>query len=362
MSIERPIIASLLALALLTTACFDEIKLDLPVTDASKLVVEGSVRQGEDSLHVDLLVGRNAVLDEEGHSVTPIPIAEAYLICNDRPFPEFPLTNEQTVRLPLAPFVAQNAGDEPLTFRLRVTLPDGQVYESGPEPALPVPKAETIDIGAYQGELLNSLGNLIEQTFMEIKITTPLRADNTEKAFLKWDFQGVYRFVESPPPTPLEVQATCYLNHKIGYGQILVFNGRETTDDRLIRYPIIRDVPVEEYFAAGYYLTVYQQSLSAGAFRYWDQLRQNGALGGSLFDPAPGAVQGNVRNINDPEEPVLGYFYASQTDTLRRLIQPSEVKSPLSYCAILRYPNTGRCQDCTTIPGSTLRKPDYWVE
>lgn len=351
-------------LSFLTSACFDEITLDLPKVDAQKLVIEGYVNAGEAYFDVFITVGTNAAISDQTGNVRPIPVALAYLVYNDVAFPQFQLTNNEITRLPAHILESLAPGNGSPTFQVHVTLPDGRTFQSAPESLPQLPEAERLDIEVYTEDVRNGAGNIVEQEFLEIKITTPLRSGNAEKSFLKWEMSGVYRFLEAPPPesNPFEPQNTCYISHDLSKNQILLFNGRETTEEKLVRYPALRDIPLNYFFSYGYYVTVYQQALTPEAYRYWDHLRQNVSLGGGLFEPAPGSVKGNIQNLNDAEEPVLGFFYATQTDTIRRLIRPEEVGRPRLYCYSPGYQESDVCLTCTLLFGSTLMKPDYWIE
>lgn len=351
-------------MALLPTACFDDIQLDLPGRGDQKLVVEGYVNQGPEELEVFITVGTNAALEDEAGNVNLVQLAEAYLIYNGVPFPQYPLPNNQPVRYPVADFAQAAPADGSPVYELVVTLADGRSYRSAPEELPVLPRAGQVDVAAYTRETRNELGVLLEEELMEIKISTPLRVGNSEKALLRWEMTGVYRFVEAPPPisSTLDPQQTCYIPHDLSQNQILLFNGRETTEDELVRFPVIRDIPVDHLFASGYYVTIRQETLSPAAFRYWDQLRQNANPGGGLFDPTPGTVIGNVENIDDPEEQVLGFFYATQTDTIRRLIAPGELGNPRAYCDSPNNQGEIICRECTEIRNSSLEKPGYWVE
>lgn len=351
-------------LLFLAPACFDEIQLDLPSQEKNKLVIEGYVNKGEEFLDVFITVGTNAAVSDQSGNVQPVPVAVAYLIYNNVPFPQHPLTNNEVTRLPAKSFELLAPSSGPPVFQLFVALPDGKTFQSDPEPLPPMPKAEKIDVEVYSEDVRNELGNIVEQEFLELKITTPLRTGNAEKSFLRWNMTGVYSFLEAPPPesNPFEPQNTCYIDHDLSKNKILLFNGRETTEETLTRYPALRDIPVNYLFSNGYYVTVYQQALTPEAYRYWDQLRQNASPGSGLFEPAPGSVKGNIQNTNNPDESVLGFFYATRTDTIRRLIRPAEVGYPRLYCYIPVYRESDICMDCTIISGSTLMKPDYWEE
>jgi len=337
----------------------------MPANDDRKLVVEGYVNQGKDVLEVFITVGLNAALTEQGGNIDLMPVEEAYLIYNDVPFPQYPLANNEVSRFPIDAFESVAPSEGVPVFQLFVALPDGRTFRSEPEPLPPLPEVEKVDIGTYRQEVRNESGNILERDFLEIKITTPLRSSGiSEKAFLRWTMTGVYRYIEAPPPisNQFDPQQTCYVEDDLSQNQILLFNGRETTEDTLRRFPALRDVPLNHFFSSGYYVTVYQQTLTPEAYRYWDQLQQNATLGGGLFEPTPGSVTGNVRQVENPDEPVLGFFYATQTDTIRRLIRSGEVGNPTSFCDNPNNWEVAFCSECTNLSGSSLEQPDYWEE
>ena len=107
-------------------------------------------------------------------------------------------------------------------------------------------------------------------------------------------------------------------------------------------------------------VTVSQLSLSEDAFVYWEQIQRNNSQSGSLFDPVPGNIPTNFENINDPNEDALGFFYVTQTDTLRRLIRPAEVNRPRRFC--IAFPEGEGCMNCLIRDNSTDVKPDYWID
>ncbi|HKK76895.1 MAG TPA: DUF4249 family protein [Saprospiraceae bacterium] len=358
------ILAGLLLALTTLPGCFDEIQLDLPTSTDRKIVVEGYVNQSEEEMEVLITVGNSTSFDDEAGDVELLPLETAYLIYNEVPFPQYPLTNNTLNRLSITDFeqVAPSSGAP--VVQLFVRLADGRIYQSARDTLPALPRIENIDVGTYTREIRNEQGILLERDFLEILLSTPLQRGDSEKALLRWEMTGVYRYVESPPPvsSTLDPQQTCYLPDDLSGDEILLFNGRETTETSLNRFPAIRNIPLNHFFASGYYITVLQQTLSPAAYQYWDQLRQNANPGGGLFDPTPGTVTGNIQNIENAEETVLGFFYATQTDTIRRLIRPGELGNPQSYCANPSNYDQERCSECTVLSNSTLTKPDYWIE
>jgi len=105
--------------------------------------------------------------------------------------------------------------------------------------------------------------------------------------------------------------------------------------------------------------------LSQGAFEYLEQIKTITDLSGNFFEDPPGKIIGNFQNINDPDEEVFGYFYATQTDTVRSFVSTTD------YEARPECPGTGavndpsisrKCFDCLLEINSTTTKPDYWIE
>lgn len=139
-------------------------------------------------------------------------------------------------------------------------------------------------------------------------------------------------------------------------------------------------------FEYGYSLLVKQFSLTDAAFNYWDQMRQNSLLGGSLYETQPLAVKGNMNDLSNPDQEVLGYFGASQLQTQRIFTtnpglilnytsscSPSVLRKGLREIDPINYPAyllanglsyskvwlNDECVDCTSLGGVNV-KPDFW--
>lgn len=71
----------------------------------------------------------------------------------------------------------------------------------------------------------------------------------------------------------------------------------------------VRTIP---YSGTGYYVVdVFQLALSAAAFEFYDGIKKQINSTGSIFDPPPSFLRGNMYNPNDDDDIVLGYFYAA---------------------------------------------------
>jgi hypothetical protein len=85
-------------------------------------------------------------------------------------------------------------------------------------------------------------------------------------------------------------------------------------------------IPVNtERLATRYAIEVTQFGLSEQAFEYWQQLRKNANQLGTIFDPLPSQVTGNMHDLSHPERPVLGLFSVASPSRKRIFIRNQQV-------------------------------------
>ena len=87
-----------------------------------------------------------------------------------------------------------------------------------------------------------------------------------------------------------------------------------------------------------YNLYVKQHSLSESAYSFFKEIEeQNSYSENDLYTKQPFQIRGNIRNINNPDEPVLGIFYASSFSEERYFSPPeiepqNDIEYALEYC------------------------------
>ena len=130
----------------------------------------------------------------------------------------------------------------------------------------------------------------------------------------------------------------------------------------------MRDVEVfyaeiDRKFAVNYMVEVLQYSLTPNAHNYWQTIENQIGNNGTIFETSNFQIRGNISNIADNDELVLGYFGASAVDSERILVQAADIGFVYSYAC---EPNEigcfpGLCIDCTTYSASSsTNKPDFW--
>jgi hypothetical protein len=86
------------------------------------------------------------------------------------------------------------------------------------------------------------------------------------------------------------------------------------TTDALINGNTIKRRPLffSSVFATGnIYIEVDQISMTREAYQFWKRYQEQLERTGTILDPLPSPIEGNVYNVNNPSDLALGYFAAS---------------------------------------------------
>lgn len=88
---------------------------------------------------------------------------------------------------------------------------------------------------------------------------------------------------------------------------ILVGSTKELAEDRLVDYGVYAFTPEDRRVSDVYFVDLTQIRLTEEAYRFWETERNNSSNVGGLLSPEPSEVRGNIVNVDDPDELVLGY-------------------------------------------------------
>jgi hypothetical protein len=90
-----------------------------------------------------------------------------------------------------------------------------------------------------------------------------------------------------------------------------------------------------------YSINVKQYTWTKEGYEFLEKMKKNTEVTGSVFDPQPSELKGNIRNVSDPTEPVIGFFNICNIEQKRFWIKNSDVPGWGYYpdCPTLDVPN-----------------------
>lgn len=282
------------------------------------------------------------------------------------------------------------------TYSIIVETPglDRQVYQSIPDTLLACPPIDSL----YY-EVLDRGASDLNIPFPGIRFYNDLKGSVDGAQCFRWVLYETWEF-----SLPEEAYAiydgneindfdgskyrTCYKTDMIKS----VYTATTTyfAENRLYKNPLNFVSNQSPRLATNYNLLLQQHSLTYQSFDYWDRLRSNITESGGLFETQPSSVFGNINCTTDPEEEVLGLFYATQVQEKRIMVTEDfpfdvehasacllgtvsadsldELKIDFPVYLISTYLDTtiylyGRawCFDCRErFGGSVIEKPDFW--
>jgi hypothetical protein len=187
-------------------------------------------------------------------------------------------------------------------------------------------------VAAHESPPVDELTYTVESENVKVQVSTHDPANNTH--YYQWRYQQTwqytalehtfYRLANGIVTRVPDDQYTCWKT--VGTDKILVTSTDRLAQDVVSNFQVF-SLPIEsEQFKTRFSLLVQQTALDKPAFDYWELLRKNTQNLGTLFDPLPSKVIGNMRCLTNPDNIILGYFSASSVSEKRIFISAAEVK------------------------------------
>ena len=206
-----------------------------------------------------------------------------------------------------------------------------------------------------------------------------------ECLYYRWDYMETWEF-QLPYNVPNRICWKYRSSDKIFIRNTSVYN-----QARITKFPVQYISNLSDRLKVKYSILVNQYSLNAEEFIFWEKVKNVSENVGGLYDVTPMAIPSNIRCIEEPDQPVLGYFSVSSVARKRIFIKDTFLGSPNYYSicpgdtiygngpipglgvyvwvivdhstdsppwrVLTEYQN---CADCT-LDGTNL-KPSFWVD
>ncbi|MEB2778671.1 DUF4249 domain-containing protein [Algoriphagus sp. D3-2-R+10] len=194
--------------------------------------------------------------------------------------------------------------------------------------------------------------------------------ENDEPVYLRWIVEEtaywelVWIYAPGiPPPLP----PPCFIFDIMEPAKINLFDGSSSKTQTFDQLLATRKI--DNSFLFPMFISVKQLSINRDAYEYWEKIKTVIENQGSLFDIPPAPIIGNIKNTNDPNEKVLGFFEVAKSQVTRFYVtsEISPVYLPPPCFFVLGKPRLDYPAECLTCEDRALgrkfvmERPDWWV-
>jgi hypothetical protein len=339
-----------IGIILLMFSCVEEIELDID-TDETSIVIDGLI--ADELAEYEIRVNNSAVIGVGNDNIlTPVSGAEVLVMDEDQNAVRF-IEKDSNPGV----YKAVMQGEMGKAYHVKVTLPGGTIISSEPEI---IPEKTFIDSLYFDVNVereLNASGNSVTSEFVDVFLNTTVEEEN--RPYLRWRVSGEFEFQELYPMA--FNPRRCFIKDNIDINSLLIFNSNDLNGNVLYDQKVARMV-LNQRFAVIYCIHVSQYQTSEREYNYWENVNQLINIDGTLFDPPPATIRGNLINESNPAQQIQGYFSVVSQSTQRLFIDITKKGFFFQTdCTSLSFRrNPPECADCTIINNSSLERPPYW--
>jgi hypothetical protein len=172
---------------------------------------------------------------------------------------------------------------------------------------------------------------------------------NSETGYYYWDYvetweynsalTSYYKLVDKVPTLRPSHEGIQKCWRTVSSSKIIVGSSSHLQENVIQGFPITFIPAGSSKISILYSIIVRQRSLSRQEYEFWKELEKTTESLGSLFDPMPYQVIGNLRSETDPDIEVLGVFSAGSIQEKRLFIHRTDLPSrltaaPAAFCPI----------------------------
>jgi len=277
----------------------------------SYLVVEGVINAGSDSTIIKL--SRTVNLSS---GTTNNPETGAIVSVQSSTNATYPLVETSTGSYAVAGLNL----DITKTYRISIKTSNNQQYLSD---LVPVKVTPPVD----------SVGFTVQSNGIQLYVNTHDPNNNTH--YYRWDYIETWQFhakyysayitngVAIVPRTADQDIYSCFGND--ASSTILLGSSAKLSQDVIYQSPLTSVVSTSEKLETKYSILVNQYALTSDAYNFYTNLKKNTEQLGSIFDAEPSEIAGNIHNVNNAAEPVIGYISACTVQSKRIFIANAQL-------------------------------------
>lgn len=349
------------------------------------LVVDGGITNGPPPYQINL--SRSAPVD----SVNAIPFSNCIVIISSDDGEQEVLTEYEVGSYVTSPQGIW--GKVGTNYKLSVITPDRKEYQSEFQEL-----KESVEIEDVYAETEYHIQTGYDHTLAGYQFYLNTQETVSDSNYYLWRLEATYQYQSDYNIrwyydgsmhrfNPSDSLFNCWKTIKIK--DIFTFNTLSLANNKLEHFPLNYANTENRQLTVRYSLLVNQYTINKKAYNYWNAIEEQNSEQGSLYSHQPYQIKGNMNNIDDEDEPVLGYFTVGGINSKRIFVDEINAPFYFSECVInqgnidavsnliwtppSQYPvyiiqyGTQRavpgqaCADCRLRKG-TIIKPYFWVD
>ena len=333
----------------LFTSCIERFGLEIPRTSAN-YIVDAILIDDPDYQYVKLFRTNKGTVEV---------VSSAYVYLENKNGLVATFVEVQQGKYETPEYLPIQTGD---TYRLAIEISETEKLISEWET---VPEKVGMTKGFWrqrQRSVYNENGILLLRNGFDFLISTEPMPQN--EVFLRYDYETTHineaPFV--PPLCPGECRncyirtlAANYINQTHLIGQ----------KDRPMKEHLVEFVELDVRFSFRFTMLVKQISHTKNAGTFYELAEQQRNLRGTLFDPPPAVLRGNLKALSNPEVMVYGLFEVGRVSEIPITVFNGDFENKiLTYLDVcIQKTNSGarapECENCNNEPGAGPR-PHYF--
>lgn len=279
------------------------------------------------------------------------------------------------------------------SYKLIISTPEGEVYESSFDLL-----NEPVEIDSVYAEVEYRSNGDYDHQLSGYQFYIDTKESNSDSSYYMWQLDETYHYQSDYfihwyytnrlyNFHPIDSLYDCWRTNRIK--EIYTFNSSLITNDKLEHFPLNYVSTQDRRLKIKYSLLVNQYTISKQAYKFWNTIEDQNSDQGSLYSHQPYQIRGNLRNVDNDEEPVLGFFLVASSHSKRIFVDKINEPFYYSYCVfndgwIMAYGDLGLgapytspqwvvfangsrgvahkdCVDCRE-KGGAIAKPDFWED
>lgn len=349
-------------------SCVEQIEFELEKTERERLIVSGTLTNLNEPQVVFLSettsqARKPLLADEENRIFTlndrPRPVQGAQVTLVSENGPSWFYRESKPGRYELNGF---NGSSVSGGFHLEISV-GNRVYRSKSQSFAEAIGKDNLSFSFERTRLEDNPD--AAQVLIQTEVTLP---EQVGDYYLRWIVDEAYYWDLTFFPNPFNVPPPpCIVFGFPDPERITLVNGDLLNRPGGKSTQIVAKRLVDQSFLSRHFFNVRQLSIAKESYDYWRRVRELVNNTGSVFDSPPAPIQGNLYNVNDPDEVVLGYFEVATAKVSRIYTTFADVpfflEKGCEYQPSRRRDQYDpRCLSCNVFPDSQMFFPEWWFD